>query len=291
MGEYEKLRAIDIITPVMREIMEEGRFVYCEDGKFHPTLEKFKPIYVDGPWINVNPCKERNCFLWHKIYFNMYGIISRNCFNCWKVVFRPQTLDELMAVYDMQKKHGFPSKSGIERRDGSLHKGCYACFWYCSLDAGKEQAKETHKEIQRKIQHLLGIDKKVILKRGCTEMEDAAGPSHLWYFSDDQHVYEDLLDFAWSEVPPITYEEPAALKSTILMRWIGWAVKHRDPTAKRYFDSMGSFGVCPTTVYNDKEISVKSLPMTSKQWKEYNDDSIRVHSESDSPKIQGLPKD
>jgi len=270
MGEYETLKSVDIISPMVPEIVERGRFVYCSDGKFRATV-KLDTVYVDGPWINVNVCQERNCFLWHKVYFMLYGIISRNCFNCWKVVFRPKTLDDLILTYRMQleDKEKPACKSGVERRESSSFKGANACFWYAPLGSNPVLAQEFHKKIEKKIHHLLGVDNKVILKRGCTEMEDAAGPSERWFYPEEQNVFEDLLDDAWEEIHPLLNSEPQALRNVIMMRWIGWAVKNRDKTAEKYYDSLASFGVVPTTVYHDKKKELVSTPMTSKQRREF----------------------
>lgn len=273
MGDYEQLKELDVITPILPEIMEGGRFALCTDGKFRPTSNLLTTIHIDSPWINVRVCPDRNCFLWHHIYFNIYGIISRNCFNCWKVVFRPKTLDELIAVYNQQlEDEDKPNcKSGIERREASGWKGAYACFWYAPFACGVDEARKFHKSIERKIHRLLGVDKKVILKRACTEMEDAAGPSEKWYYPPGQNIYEDLLDNAWSEIGiPDQDLTPQILRNAIMLRWIGWAVKNRDKTAEKYYDSMASFGVVPTTTYHDKMVERVSEPLSGDAWREKN---------------------
>ena len=110
MGLYEELAQIDVITPAMEHgvIAPGGSHYLSLDGKIR--AKNPMGFHTDGPWINTKVSEDRNCQLWHHAYFNVYGIISRNCFNCWKVVCRPQTLEDLFKVQKIQeKKTAIPS--------------------------------------------------------------------------------------------------------------------------------------------------------------------------------------
>ena len=255
MGLYEELGEVDVISPVA-EMLLTGSVKLFPDGKIrsiYPLLPN-----VEDPWINVKVAEDRSCFLWHMIYFAQYGIISRNCFNCWKVVFRPRTLDELFQIHKLQKKMDIPCKTGIERRAGSMHKGAYAAFWYGPL-GDLEGSRKLRDKVALAVRGEVGIDAKIILKRACTEMEDSAGPSERWKYPEGQRMFEDLLDTTW-EVPSSGMMEPRALRVATTRKWIGWAVRNRDQTAKKYYDSMQSFGVVPTTDYSDGKFPDEDLP-------------------------------
>ncbi len=256
MAMFEELSSIDIIEPAVKYMQEHG-FVLCEDGKIRSVAPWH--YHLNSPWINTVPCPQRLCTKWTEVYWGVYGIISRNCMNCWKIVAKPKTLRDLFKVFKLQEKMGYPGKVGIERRPHTLHRGPYGAYWYCPLDKGLEFAKERWKEINLQVKEAIGIDTKVILKRGCSEMEDQAGPSNEWEYPEYLHRIEDLLDVTW-ECPDFAQPEPTALRINIMRRWIDHARKHRDPTAKDYYDSLASFGISEKVVYHDKDLKPEVMP-------------------------------
>lgn len=270
---HNKLRMADVIGPVSHLIGD--RYVVTPEGKIEPIIMKGS-VRV-GPWINVRPCPERHCELWTNIYFKYYRIISRNCFNCFKVVARPSGFEEAKAMLELQRKMGYPSKTGIERRANSKHKGLYVSFWYCPL-GDLDRAKELHKEIELRVKREFGIQKHVILKRGCTEMEDAAGPSHEWKFPEEQHFMEDLLDATWN-LPKLLIVEPSVVITHTLRLWIEHSIRGRDKEVEPYTDGPSSLGVVPTTTYHD----IDRLPQLP-EFKKGDEDA-------ETPILQGLPSD
>jgi len=271
----EDLSQIDVIGPA-QAFMEQQGFVLHPDGRIRSIVSRY--FKINTSWLNAKVAADRNCFLWHIVYFQQYRLISRNCFNCWKVVTSPQTLEALLKVRELQLKMGIPAKCGIERRPFAQHKTIYTAFWYAPMKDGLEGAKVLHKRISLKIKDLLGVQQNVILKRGCTEMENDAGPTNEWIYPVQQHKFEDLLDATW-EVPIFLHLEPAALVTYTLIQWIIHAIRHRDPTAKNYYKSLRSLGITDTVFYHDVEPKISSIP------------EFKLMKEADNgPSIQRLPE-
>ena len=243
---YERLSDLDILTPQVLNVIRAGVFQIRQiDGKIKQDLPP--GMEADMPWIFVPGEDERNCRLWSQVYLPYYHIVPRGCFNCWKVVFRPRTLKELFTVRKLQKKLGLHGKCGMELRRGSTFKGLWVAFWYAPLSGGLEWAKELHKQVERAVQHELGMQNRVILKRACTEMEDMIGPSEKWFFPEVQHTVEDYLNSIW-EVEKESLEQPDFLKIHIFRRWIEYAWENRDPSVEEFVESLATaFGVVPTS--------------------------------------------
>lgn len=270
----ETLNAIDVIGPA-EGFMERNGFALFSDGKIR-SFQKKRHFKLNSSWINVRIAEDRNCFLWHIVYFQVYRIISRNCFHCWKITTSPKTLKDLLAIYDLQQKMGLPSKCGIERRPFAQHKAVYNAFWYAPMKGGLEEARNLHKNISLKVKDVLGVQTPVILKRGCTEMENAAGPSNLWEYTERQRMFEDLLEATW-DLPRFPYEEPSCLVPATMKKWIFHAIEHQDPTAKDYYKGLKTIGITPTIQYQDTKQDIKSMP-----------EITYLEALNESPRIQRL---
>ena len=170
--------------------------------------------------------------------------------HCWKIVCRPKNLDELFELDDLQAKMELPCKCGVEIRENETYKGIYLGFWYCPL-GDLAHARELYKDVKRKVRGALSLDTPVVLKRGCTEMENDFGPSHLWKYTPKTRFMEDLLDstiVVVQERPP----QPTVVKVHVHGFWIHYAHRMGDKTAakhiRNYPQSMGSV---PTITYHD----------------------------------------
>ena len=229
---YDKLATIDIIIPPIEELLKQGMMV-VRKGKIYYTVHS-EADFV-SQWVFSKRCGERDCDRWMKLYFAKYRIVPRGCFNCWKVVVRPRTLKELFEIRKLQVELGFPGKCGVDNRPASKRKGEYAAFWYCPFGGGVEGAREHHKVIEREVHKAVGFQTPVILKRACTEMEDAAGETCNWVYPERQHILEDLLDsvFEFTEYP---LEQPWFHKVRKMVQWIEKAIEIRDPTVGEFFD-------------------------------------------------------
>jgi len=155
---YEELGRLDILTPIQPDL-EAQVYRITPEGTIKPTGEP--AAFSDSPWIMIKASGDRNCLLWNRIYAQKYGILSRNCFHCFKVVARPGNLDQLFEIHELQKRMGLPSKAGIERRPWATHKGSYAAFWYSPMSEGLEGAKKLWKIVAEAVGSLAPV----ILKR------------------------------------------------------------------------------------------------------------------------------
>jgi len=254
MGLYEFVSRNDLIEPVADEIAR-GILRYDDDGKLR--MRHINKQLPDNFWSHAAVDTERRCTVWLKYYFLRYGIISRNCFNCWKTVCRPKTITQLFAIEELQKeiyeKHGYPGKCGLETRGYGKYKGPYASFWYNPLEGGLVEARRRTRVIERLIHEEIGPDIPVILKRACTEMEEKAGPSNHWVYPEDQHEYEDKLDDFFGL---ITYEAvpQELMKIHRHKKWLEHGFENQDPDVANYVDHFPeSFGITKTIDYYHDE--------------------------------------
>lgn len=194
-----------------------GYFRRPEDGR----IDFKKKMLEDVPWLYVKGGRSQNCILWHKIMFNeihAMGKVPIPCQNCWKVVIMPRNLVELLATWIMQEQMGRPSKCGTEG-DRSNTDRLYGGYWYNnSLDEGLECYAAVKAQLERQQvyeRELFGVSLRccfgnqylpedseplpqLILKRGCTEMEQHCGPSDKWSYDQAQVEKEALTTDAFA---------------------------------------------------------------------------------------------
>jgi len=284
MALLEKMMELDILDPIGDLLGEQGTFRIFHDNKIRSVI----PLSVlwDGPWINVRICPYRNCFLWHSIYFNRYGIIYRKCFNCWKVVIKPQTLEDLMTLLKIQTRMDLPSKCGIERRDYARHGGKYSGFFYAPLSGEPQDGHKLLMKVRSELYKELPLSTPIFLKRGCTEMENKVGPSNEWVYPERQKGFEAVLDAVF-DIPPLPLPSPSLIMPMMFRKWIGFAYANGDPTTKKYYDDERIFGVVPTIKYGTAE-NKKPVCVPSMELENENRDSGR---EGKEVFLEGLPED
>ncbi len=239
MGLYEELREIDVLGPIVPQL-ERGIYKLEEvDGK--PRITGNTVVKIGKRWIDAKFCLERECANWLYVYFKYYRIIPRGCRNCWKVVFHPKNLKEAFEVLKLQRKQGFPSKTGIEERPHSGNMGGWSSFWYAPLRGGLAGGRRLHRTVQRDLKQRFG--RTAILKRGCTEMErftiqSGFGSSDEWdkgaEFFDKK---EALLAGVWM-LNKVKMESPPPMQvAYITLKWIEHAAEHGDSSHQDYCDS------------------------------------------------------
>lgn len=242
---YDHLKANDVIAALRPLLDNAGWNIRDVDGKLfvrHPAIAR------DTPWIHVRPAPGFNCGLWHQVTFNFVSMqqppgqqfVPRHCQNCWKVVVKPRTLQQLFNLLEIEKALDRPSKCGIELRD-SVH-GLYGGYFYNKgRDAGIECYHAVYdalaaNEVMAPLLEELDADgrtTRLILKRACTEFEHAIGPSSEWKITPEQEAIEDLID-RWVVSDNMEHHQPENLIWNIKRRWIEWAWKNGDPTYSRY---------------------------------------------------------
>ena len=134
MALYEDLIKRSIGAPLVGDIKKGSLKVRDDDFKIIEGTDSY--LDINTPWVFAGRDGSRLCRVWSQIYFEKYRIISRNCFNCWKVTMRFNHLDQLMKVKDFQAELYkedpilFTGKCGCETRAYATWKGRYAAFWY-----------------------------------------------------------------------------------------------------------------------------------------------------------------
>lgn len=247
MALYEELLAKDymrFLVPSIREgiieLTSEGKFKLGDGVRMSdPTLT----------WIFTKKAPDRNCFLWEKIYFMLFKMIPRECFNCYKIVTKPKNVKQLFKLADLQEKLGLPAKCGIDTRGYNRYGGIYSGFWYAPLPGGLEGAKDLFTKISRDIISEVGFGLKTFLKRGCTEFENTFGASDKWQshpmWEGMQNELDSLFDIKDPEVL-----QPELYKRHIKITWLGAAFERGDELVKEFVDKYPeSFGVSPAVKY------------------------------------------
>lgn len=216
MKSYQELTREDLIE-VLAPAFDAGMLKMTPE---HKIVMHDPVIELKNPWIFGKMTDWQNCALWHQIFFSKLGMLPYPCFECWKVVVRPQTVVDLMKFHEWQMTLDRPGKSGIELRPTVC--GLYGGYFYNhSLDAGKECYDFVTKEMP--------IIAPVILKRGCTEFEHTFGPSNEWVVDvavcELQDQLSGLLRDTFVNAP-----QNEMIRSHIKRHWIHWAYQSGDLT-------------------------------------------------------------
>jgi hypothetical protein len=152
---------LDKLRPILRQ--HGGSWYVRQDGKLvSDTSGAF-----DNPWIHTKHGTRRECNLWNGVYCRRLNLIPWYCrTHCWKTVVKPRNVFELFKLYEVQKIIELPAKCGWDGRDYT--EGCWSGYFYAdSLPQGLEYYKTVRKAVSQAISPKISV----ILKRGCTEME------------------------------------------------------------------------------------------------------------------------
>lgn len=260
---YDHLKAYDIIR-ILEPLLEGGNYyLRVEDGK---AKIRYIGLPKDTPWVHVKHTTGFNCGLWNQITFKSVvpnlpsnqKFVPRHCQQCWKVVVKPRTLQQLFNLLEVQKKLDLPSKCGIETRESV--PGLYGGYFYNKNHDAGLRCYDKVKIAMLKNEYLAPLinevdefkrTTRIILKRACTEFEHLIGDSSKWGITPEQEFIEDMMDNY------IVYEnyslvQPEHLVWNIKRRWIEFAWANGDPTYARY---TGGKPLYPTYVtYHQSEL-------------------------------------
>lgn len=264
---YEWLKGHDVME-WLKPLWDGGGWVMNKDGKLEQNRSQ---IAIDSPWVHHGQTGWAKCLLWSRVMFQVASMNMKNhfadgvpfvpsgCQNCYKVVVRPKTLEQLFALNELETELGLPSKCGIEVRD-EVH-GLYGGYFYNQgLDAGQECYEKVRAAIDKDA--YLGPKVKVILKRACTEMEHAVGPSDQWTVTEEQKVVEDLIN-EWITIADDQMEAPEAVVWRVKRKWIDFAYANGDET---YLKFTGGKPITPSYVtYHEKKVQPTSLDVQDMQ--------------------------
>lgn len=236
---YEWLKGHDALT-WLEPLWASGNWFLNGDGKLEPMRTQ---VAIDTPWVHHNHIDRQDCFLGNLIFntvskrmkeFFADGapFVPSGCQNCFKVVVRPKTLLQLFALDELQEALGHPSKCGIEVRESV--GGLYGGYFY---NQGLEEGRECYEKVRQAIDtdRYLGSIVPVILKRACTEMEHAVGPSDKWEITEEHEIMERII-IEHLVIEPDLKKQPDAVIWRTKRKWIEWAYAHGDVTYKHFTD-------------------------------------------------------
>lgn len=239
-----KINLIKLLDPLLRQ--GGGYHARIEDGKFVPNMGV---MAIDAPWVYVKSDTSLRCDIYHRVLFNVVGMIPSRCRECYKVVVRPRTVVELFDLYEIQREMGVPCKCGVERR--MTTKDLYGGYFYCR---GLDEGLERYKEIRGLVDEQLSPETGVILKRYCTEFEvgpKAHGPSDQLPEMTDEEKW--LEQYIIDHFPSVGYgtKQPDYLTASVMMEWIHHAHRYGDKSYTELTDGSPLFESVVT--YHDKE--------------------------------------
>ena len=209
LGDVE---AFDFLS-MLGESSKKWFFHY--DYKFRRTITK--ALDVNVPWIYVRPQGHVICDV-ELLFMKHCGFVSPVCSNCYKVVVRPQTVEELLKLLWIQEnKTNRACKCGTEERKSV--PASYGGYFY---NEGIEEGYNCLDEISALVKEHIGPHVKVFLKRACTEIEAKYGPSDMWPDLDGtQSAFYEAIR-AMFDVPS-NVPSPPMMKARAVHRWLRWA--------------------------------------------------------------------
>lgn len=230
---YEAIQGrdpIDILAP----LFEKGWYIDKKDCKLKRPLA----INVESPWIYVNPNPNIDCIFNFNTY-EVLKIVPRVCRGCFKVVIRPNTVAQLIKLYEIMSTifidKGLNCKCGVEdRKYVSANYGGY------NYNRGLEQGEKSYVIIRKIVDDHIGSDVGVILKRGCTEMELSTGPSKDYVVPDWADALEDKI-MEVLELPLTKTSTPKIIADHTIRKWLEFAWDRGDKTCLEFSDGIPIF--------------------------------------------------
>jgi hypothetical protein len=155
----------------------------------------------------------------------------------------PKTLKDLMELKETQRILDVPGKCGIELRPYT-HRLYGGYFYTNSLDEGQTRYEEVRKILPKRF--------KMLLKRGCTEMEMVGGPSDWWVIADNHLELDAKIDTYCKLDAEVLNKAMGDLSyNKIMQLWVDWAYAVGDETYKEFTDGMPLYPA-PVT-YHEKD--------------------------------------
>lgn len=227
---YLKLSEMDIVTKIRQGIKNRPEF--------------------NVPWVYTQYLYEARCGEYHRIYHQALNRIHSFCRSCWKVVIRPQNLEQLFDLYEFQRELAVPCKCGYEARE--TVSGLWGGYFY---NRSKEEALLRYKQV-RQWADTVDKDIPVIVKRYCTEFEIgplSLGPSDKLPEQTEAEANEEKqIDVhIFRGGPQYGTVQPDYLVAHVMRKWIHWAYQHGD---KSYLKLTGGNPLFASPVtYHNKE--------------------------------------
>ena len=166
----------------------EMRWKWKADGRLHPPESGVK---ITTPWRTANftahgyDCRWEHSIL-HDVVFRKQAVPEK-CMNCYKVTVFLDSLTDVYAVEGFQQRGEGAAKVGAETRM-TVKGRKFGAYWYCK---GLKDGRERFIVVKRWCGMSLGGKWSAVLKRGCTEFEQAMGPSDQWVYTEAHRKLED----------------------------------------------------------------------------------------------------
>jgi hypothetical protein len=188
-----------------------------DDGMIEPPPRKIAP---DKPFRSANFAKHGYQCSWEmdvlfEVAYRMEAVPLR-CHRCYKVLLAPNGLDDVLRIEAWQQAGDHPCKVGMEIRPTVSR--AWGAYWYTnSITEGRTR----YHEVKTWAEENLKNEWSILLKRGCTEYEQALGPSDKWEIRPDQQEIEDAIDAAVDR-GPIVAGQPQTVVDNIHAQWRLW---------------------------------------------------------------------
>ncbi len=180
----------------VKQLFLNGHSFLSNQNNNEPLLTQFYRGRLPDNWKDQLPgaCNR------HMALFNIFNIIPKYCFNCYKVIIEPRNVIELFKIMMIFEKHTFPDdntrKCLVEGRPKVA--GTYKAIVYCrSIEKGKEIIKILQQVLSAEVSNNISV----ALKRGCSEyailypayakIEQGVVPME---YKDEWKEYEDRAD-------------------------------------------------------------------------------------------------
>lgn len=245
---YEELVAFDILQPII-PVIYEGRLELRDDG----SIWMKKSPDPAAPWAYKGVCLDRDCAKWLELYFRYYRFIPKTCLSCWKIILLPSNIKEMFEGWKIMQKGELPARAGISALG-------YELQFYCPISGGLEVARRYERRLREKVK-AAGIKGSFFLRRGCIDMEIAAGPSDKWTTTPEGDRLEYMLNQVFTQ-PPDHVEAPAYCTIHAQRLWIEAAWKKGDEFVKEFASSLP----LPNTTFEGSTHSPKDFPVYEAPW-------------------------
>jgi len=225
--------SIDIVE-ALQPLTSTGHWYWRSDtGKLDQAV---RAIETRTPWIYWHMDMASPCFFYNNVIFQLFNLIPTYCANCYKVVVVPQTVDELYQLCDMQAQLlGYPCKCGVEIRDDVPRN--YGGYFY---HQGLERGLKGYKIVRELVSKYVGGHVPCALKRSCTEIERAFGPSDKWEIPDGQAAFEARVETMFEEQMKIV-GQTEQIRRHVKNKWVRFAHSRGDMTYLKYTDGKPLF--------------------------------------------------
>jgi hypothetical protein len=204
------------------------------------------------PWVHIRQSSYRKCTMYHEVFVQCLNVLPEQCVKCWKVVFRPQYLRDMLNLIPLMdrfaEKYDKCCKLGAEERiytSGVYGKwGLWGCYFY---NDSKEEGLECWENFRQAIEsddslkHLLDdLDEddypaRLILKRGCTEFEVGSrfGDSKNWRWTEEAKKWERIIWDTFKD-HPAEMEQGQMMRDHVLECWFKHAHHAGDQTLREF---------------------------------------------------------